>query len=86
MATFKAIRIDKGEAGQTVKLADFDEAELMDGDVTVRVGYSTMNYKDGLGGHRQGAGGAPVSDDRRGRFRWNGRKLLASAIGSRATR
>jgi acrylyl-CoA reductase (NADPH) len=48
MGTFKAIRIDKGEGGQTVALADFDDADLMEGDVTVRVEYSTVNYKDGL--------------------------------------
>jgi len=48
MATFKAVVIDKAEAGQTVKLTDFDEKDLMDGDVTVRVEWSTVNYKDGL--------------------------------------
>jgi acrylyl-CoA reductase (NADPH) len=48
MATFKAIRIDKGEGGQTVALTDFDESDLMPGDVTVRVAWSTVNYKDGL--------------------------------------
>ncbi len=48
MSTFKAIVIDKAEAGQTVRLADFDEKDLMEGDVTVRVEYSTVNYKDGL--------------------------------------
>ena len=48
MATFKAIVIDKTEAGQTVRLTDFDDANLMDGDVTVAVEYSTVNYKDGL--------------------------------------
>ena len=48
MATFKAIRIDKAEKGQTVALVDFDEKDLMDGDVTVRVDWSTINYKDGL--------------------------------------
>jgi acrylyl-CoA reductase (NADPH) len=48
VATFRAIRIDKGETGQTVGLVDFDEADLMDGDVTVRVEWSTLNYKDGL--------------------------------------
>jgi acrylyl-CoA reductase (NADPH) len=48
LATFKAIVIDKGEAGQTVRLADFDEKDLMEGDVTVRVEWSTVNYKDGL--------------------------------------
>src|ERR1700691_362035 len=48
MATFKAVVIDKAEAGQTVRLTDFDDKDLMDGDVTVRIEYSTVNYKDGL--------------------------------------
>ena len=48
MATFKAIVIEKAETGTKAALADFDEANLMDGDVTVRVEYSTLNYKDGL--------------------------------------
>jgi acrylyl-CoA reductase (NADPH) len=45
---FKAIRIDKADKGTSVALTQFDEAELMDGDVTVRVEWSTLNYKDGL--------------------------------------
>ncbi len=48
MPTFKAIVIDKAESGQKVALRDFDENDLMDGDVTVRVEHSTINYKDGL--------------------------------------
>ena len=48
MANFKAIRIDKAEKGTAVALTQFDEAELMEGDVTVRVEWSTLNYKDGL--------------------------------------
>jgi acrylyl-CoA reductase (NADPH) len=44
----KAIVIDKTEGGSKAALTDFDEAKLMDGDVTVRVEYSTINYKDGL--------------------------------------
>jgi acrylyl-CoA reductase (NADPH) len=48
MPTFKAIVIDKSESGQSVRLTDFDESNLMDGDVTVRVEWSTVNYKDGL--------------------------------------
>ncbi len=48
MATFKAIRIDKADKGTTAALTQFDEAELMDGDVTVRVEWSDLNYKDGL--------------------------------------
>jgi acrylyl-CoA reductase (NADPH) len=46
--TFKAIVVEKSEGGQKVGLADFDEANLMDGDVTVHVEWSTVNYKDGL--------------------------------------
>ncbi|MET4422626.1 MDR family oxidoreductase [Bradyrhizobium sp. RT3a] len=48
MATFKAIRIDKADKGTTAALTQFDDAELMDGDVTVGVEWSTLNYKDGL--------------------------------------
>jgi acrylyl-CoA reductase (NADPH) len=48
LGTFKAIRIDKADKGTTAALSQFDEAELMEGDVTVRVEYSTLNYKDGL--------------------------------------
>jgi acrylyl-CoA reductase (NADPH) len=48
VATFKAIVIRKTDADQTVGLSDFDENELMDGNVTLRVEWSTVNYKDGL--------------------------------------
>ena len=48
MATFKAMVVEKTDTGTKAGLADFDEANLMDGDVTVRVEYSCVNYKDGL--------------------------------------
>ena len=48
MAKFKAIVVEKADKGQSVSLTEFDEASLMDGDVTVRVHWSTINYKDGL--------------------------------------
>jgi acrylyl-CoA reductase (NADPH) len=48
LATFKAIRIDKADKGTTAALTQFDDADLMDGDVTVRVAWSSLNYKDGL--------------------------------------
>jgi acrylyl-CoA reductase (NADPH) len=48
MAKFKAIVVEKADKGQTVSLTEFDEASLMDGDVTVRIHWSTINYKDGL--------------------------------------
>src|SRR5262249_4527917 len=44
--TFKAIVVEKSDGGQKVSLTDFDEANLMEGDVTVRVEWSTVNYKD----------------------------------------
>ena len=44
----QAIVIDKDEGGQKAALRDFDEAGLMEGDVTVRISYSCLNYKDGL--------------------------------------
>jgi acrylyl-CoA reductase (NADPH) len=48
MGAFRAIVVEKGEGGQTAGLKEFDEKDLMDGDVTVRVTHSTVNYKDGL--------------------------------------
>jgi acrylyl-CoA reductase (NADPH) len=48
VATFRAIVIRKTDAGQSVGLEAFDEQDLMEGDVTVRVEWSTVNYKDGL--------------------------------------
>jgi acrylyl-CoA reductase (NADPH) len=45
---FKAVRADKTDAGQDVRFVTMEESELMDGDVTVRVSHSTVNYKDGL--------------------------------------
>jgi acrylyl-CoA reductase (NADPH) len=48
VATFKAIVITKTEGGTAAALTDFDEQELMEGDVTLRPGWSTVNYKDGL--------------------------------------
>lgn len=48
MGTFKAWIVDKAEGGQTLRFGDVDEADLMDGDVTVRITHSTVNYKDGL--------------------------------------
>ena len=48
MSTFKAFLLSKSDDGQRLEWTDVDEGDLMDGDVTVRVSHSTMNYKDGL--------------------------------------
>lgn len=46
---FKALVITKPESGYQCELTELDEAQLpASGDVTVRVDYSTVNYKDGL--------------------------------------
>jgi acrylyl-CoA reductase (NADPH) len=45
---FRAIRVSKGDSGQTVEMAELSESDLMEGDVTVDVEYSTVNYKDAL--------------------------------------
>ena len=48
MDRFKALMIEKGETGQTCRWAELGTADLMEGDVLVRVSHSTINYKDGL--------------------------------------
>jgi acrylyl-CoA reductase (NADPH) len=45
---FRAWWIERTEAGQAVSLRELDDALLTEGDVLVRVAYSTINYKDGL--------------------------------------
>ncbi|WP_105133093.1 acrylyl-CoA reductase (NADPH) [Burkholderia sp. BE12] len=45
---FQGIVIDKDETGQHARLHTLDDAQLPAGNVTIRVGYSTLNYKDGL--------------------------------------
>lgn len=45
---FSAIVIDKTEEGQTVGLQQLDESALPEGDVTIDVAYSTLNFKDAL--------------------------------------
>lgn len=45
---FRCILVTKTEAGQQAALTEWSEAELGEGDVTVAVSHSTLNYKDGL--------------------------------------
>ena len=48
MDAFRAVVIEKRQDGQEVALREFRRADLMEGDVTVRVTHSSLNYKDGL--------------------------------------
>lgn len=44
----KAILITKDDDNYAANVSDVDEAQLPEGDVTVKVDYSTLNYKDSL--------------------------------------
>ena len=45
---FHALLVEKNEDRYQTRLTELDESQLPEGDVTVRVEYSTLNYKDGL--------------------------------------
>jgi acrylyl-CoA reductase (NADPH) len=45
---FKGILITKDEAGYQAQVQQIDDAVLPEGDVTIQVAWSTLNYKDGL--------------------------------------
>lgn len=45
---FKGILIEKDDAGYRANVREIDESQLPEGDVTVRVSHSTINYKDAL--------------------------------------
>jgi acrylyl-CoA reductase (NADPH) len=53
--TFRALLIEKAEDGTiSQSVQELEESRLPDGNVTVKVEYSTLNYKDGLCMHGQG--------------------------------
>jgi acrylyl-CoA reductase (NADPH) len=45
---FKALLLEKDDAGFRAGVTQVDESRLPEGDVTVAIDYSTLNYKDGL--------------------------------------
>ena len=45
---FKALLLNKSDAGFSATVSQLDDAALPPGDVLVQVDYSTLNYKDGL--------------------------------------
>ncbi|MES9857026.1 MAG: MDR family oxidoreductase [Sedimenticola sp.] len=45
---FKGILIEKDDNDYRASLQEIDESQLPEGDVTINVQYSTLNYKDGL--------------------------------------
>ena len=49
MEKFRALLVSKTETGQHVEITSLTENDLMEGDVTIAVSHSSVNYKDGLG-------------------------------------
>jgi acrylyl-CoA reductase (NADPH) len=45
----RAVQITKDERGQRAELTEIPDDEIGDGDVTIAVDYSAVNFKDGLG-------------------------------------
>jgi len=48
MSGFRALLVQKDEGGYRVEEKQLDESALMEGDVTLKVTHSSINYKDGL--------------------------------------
>src|SRR3954470_19371100 len=48
MDTFRALVVEKDGDGVTLGVKEWSRDQLMPGDVTIRVAYSSINYKDGL--------------------------------------
>jgi len=46
--SFRALVLDQNDDGQTVALQELHDEQLPDGDVTVDVEWSSLNYKDGM--------------------------------------
>ena len=46
--SFRALVLDQVDDAQTVEVRDLDDGQLPDGDVTIDVEWSSLNYKDGM--------------------------------------
>ncbi|HRE17705.1 MAG TPA: oxidoreductase, partial [Rhodocyclaceae bacterium] len=48
MTAFKALLIEEKEGKTLSRMTQMDESQLDPGEVTIRVAYSSVNYKDAL--------------------------------------
>jgi len=48
VSDFDAVMLEKGEGGTVARMARLQDSQLDAGNVTVRIDYSTLNYKDAL--------------------------------------
>ena len=83
MQNFRAIVVDRTDKGQTVSFRTLGESDLMDGDVTVRIAHSTVNFKDGLALTGKGADHPQVSAGTGRRFRGHSHAIHAFGIQER---
>ena len=51
MRSFRALVLDQVDDAQTVSLQELDDDRLPDGDVTIDVEWSSLNYKDAMAAH-----------------------------------
>ena len=77
---FSAIVIDEAADGIDTSVREVDDTELPEGDVTIDVAYSTVNYKDALAMLAGQAGRAPVPDGARHRRGRHGHGELARQL------
>ncbi len=47
-SNFRALLLEEGTSGICASIQQLDESQLPDGDVTIAVEYSSLNYKDGM--------------------------------------
>ena len=45
---FKALVVSELDGAVTSEIKQLEESDLPEGDLTIRVEYSTLNYKDGM--------------------------------------
>jgi acrylyl-CoA reductase (NADPH) len=73
---FRALVVEKDADGNTqATVQEVEDARLPEGDVTVAVEYSTLNYKDGLCLGPGGWAGAVLAACAGDRLRRNGRGI-----------
>ena len=77
---FQALIVTKNGDRQSVKVTELTDADLMQGDVTVAVEHSTLNYKDGLAITGRGAHYPQFSPHPRHRLGRRGSALRGSSL------
>src|SRR4029077_14969285 len=86
MAKFRALLVTKDGDRQSVAATELTDADLMEGNVTVAVEHSTVNYKDGPCDNGQGADHPQIPAHSRHRLGRQGAALRRPALPSGGSR